>query len=231
VCSDVPEPLRGYTRGDVANRKETWQSQKWAKAFAARRDLFDEASAHFNAVGGISRSYVHEFAAEHDDPVALFLLTMAWGFAQVNYGPSRTLAILAQERAEDKITHIVNKVRSDGAGAGWDALLGSHRIKHLNVAFGTKLLYFAGYHHSGPYAQPLILDDRVRWSLYDLKRGTVPPPGSTSQVKKDHYLRYLDLAQRWADDPTWQQEPDVVEFGLFDLNGKYRTAVVIPPQR
>jgi hypothetical protein len=233
VFSEVPEPLRAYTRRDVDGKKQKWQSPKWAKAFASRLEVFEEVSAHFEKAGGIRRQYIHDYAAVHDDdPVALFLLAMAWGFAEVNYGPFRTAAILAQEDAEYKISHIVNEARTNGARAGWAALLGSGSIKGLNMSFGTKLLYFAGYQGSGcPSPRPLILDDRVRWSLYDLKRGTVPPPGSTSRVKEMDYLRYLDLAETWAADPAWRQESDVVEFGLFDLNGRYRTPVVIPPQR
>jgi hypothetical protein len=224
----VPEPLRSYTRDDVAGQTNIWVSHNWAKAFGSRPDVFEEASAHFRAVGGIKRSYVHDYGESHDDPVALFLLAMAWGFAEVGYGPYRVERVLAQQHAADKICHIVSETQTKGAGAGWTALLDTHRIEGMNLSFGTKLLYFAGY-RSGKYPRPLVLDDRVRWSLYDLKRGTVPPPGS--RVKKDKYLDYLKLAETWADDQTWDQEPDVVEFGLFDLNGKYRTRVVIPPQR
>ncbi len=91
------------------------------------------------------------------------------------------------------------------------------------MSFGTKLLYFAGY-HSGDL-RPLILDDRVRWSLYDLSRGTVPPPGKW--VKNRDYVAYLELAERWAADPRWRQEPDVVKYVLFALNGVYPTDVVV----
>jgi hypothetical protein len=193
-------------------------------------DAFEEVSAHADAENGIRRRFVHDYGARHEDPVALFLLAMAWGFAEVGYGAYRTKAILAQDDAEYKINHIVTETRINGAGAGWTALLGAHWIKGMNMSFGTKLLYFAGY-HAGLSPRPLILDDRVRWSLYDLARGAVPPPGSTSKVTKAHYLQYLDLAEAWAADATWNQEPEVVEFGLFDLNGRYGDPVVIPAQR
>jgi hypothetical protein len=32
-------------------------------------DVFEEASAHFDADGGIKRSYVHDYGATHDDPI------------------------------------------------------------------------------------------------------------------------------------------------------------------
>jgi hypothetical protein len=30
-----------------------------------------------------------------------------------------------------------------------------------------------------------------------------------------NYLRYLDLAEEWAADTTWNGSPDAVEFALF----------------
>ncbi len=35
-------------------------------------------------------------------------------------------------------------------------------------------------------------------------------------VWKPDYLRYLKLAEEWAAEPTWAQQPDVVEYALFD---------------
>lgn len=232
MISRVPAPLLTYTREGMAGRTELWQPEKWEKAFASRRDVFDDVAPRFQA-DGISRAFIHAYAKAHqDDAVALFLLTMAWGFAGVNYGPYRTEAMLAQPDAPGNLEHIVTEVRTKGAAAGWAALFGPRRVRGLNIAFGTKLLYFAGYH--APECadlRPLILDDRVRWSLYDLKRGTVPPPGSTLKTNKTHYLRYLNLAKEWAADPIWSQGPDVVEFGLFWLNGRYPMAVTIPAER
>jgi hypothetical protein len=41
----------------------------------------------------------------------------------------------------------------------------------------------------------------------------VPAKGPVYQAD---YIRYLELAEEWASDPTWQQAPDVAEFALFD---------------
>jgi hypothetical protein len=37
-------------------------------------------------------------------------------------------------------------------------------------------------------------------------------------VREADYLRYLKL--KWASDPTWQQTPEVVEYGLFKIGGR-----------
>jgi hypothetical protein len=53
----------------------------------------------------------------------------------------------------------------------------------------------------------------VRKALQTFAPGTVPAKGT---VWKPNYLRYLELAEEWAAEPTWAQQPDVVEYALFD---------------
>ncbi|PVB15930.1 hypothetical protein D2E76_25435 [Mycobacteroides abscessus] len=185
--------------------------------FAGHEALYDDLVEHVRTTGGIYRSFIH--GRSTGDPVGLFLLAMAWGYEDVGYGPYRTQQILTLPRSDQSIRRIVEATQSSGAEAGWGALFGECRLKGLNLSFGTKLLYFAGY-KTDHRPRPLILDDRVRWSLYDFKRGTVPAPGRGT-VTKDDYLRYCELAEVWASDPFWEQEPDVVEYGLYDLNGIY----------
>jgi hypothetical protein len=138
---------------------------------------------------------------------------MAWGYGRSGYGPSRTRAILGQPDAEERIGKVVEETRNNGAAAGWEALLHTHQIKGLGMSFGTKLLYYAGY-GSGYRPRPLILDELVRASLQKVKAGTVP---ATGLVREADYLRYLQLAEDWAADPAWRQQPHVVEYGLFSM--------------
>ncbi|MFM8855815.1 MAG: hypothetical protein ACKOI2_01145 [Actinomycetota bacterium] len=207
--SAVPSSVRKYTAADVAAQRIEWIPSRWESAFAGHSTAFTALKAHAERAGGIARSFIHGQAG--GDAVDLFLMTMAWGYRPKDYGPTRTESVLLQDGAVDKITAIVSATRSDGAAAGWRALLDTHKIKGLGMAFGTKLIYFAGYttHHR---PRPLVLDGRVRSALQTAAPGTVPPRG---RVWSEDYLRYLNLAEEWARDPTWLQEPEVVEYSLF----------------
>ena len=213
VClvSAVPELIRRHHTADVDAQRIKWVPERWITAFSGREGLHGDLKAHSEEAGGIARSFIH--ARAHGDPVDLFLMAMAWGYGPKGYGPHRTRAVLDADGAEEKIGAIVEATQTEGAAAGWHALLTTHKIKGLNMSFGTKLLYFAGY-TTEHRPRPLILDKRVRASLQKVAPGTVPAKG---WVRQTDYLRYLDLAEEWASDPTWQQAPDVVEFGLFTM--------------
>lgn len=226
--SAAPEALRGFTKDAVASQRVPWKPVLWEALFVKHKELHDELSLHSTANNGISREFIHNHAAKDVDPVEVFLLAMVWGFGTVGYGAHKTAKMLANPKSEDNIRKIFQATRDEGAAAGWSALLADHKVRGLGISFGTKLLYFAGY-STGHELRPLVLDDNVRWSLYDLARGAVPPPGTT--VMKKHYLNYLELARSWADDPSWAQEPDVVEYALFGLNGRYPVDVLIPASR
>lgn len=215
----VPASLLGYTRSNVADQIVRLNIDRWRDVFTDHEELYDDLVEHVRTTGGISRSFLHQRSL--GDAAGLFLLTMAWGYEDVGYGPYRTRQVLALPKSDQSIRRIVEVTQSSGAEAGWNALFGEYRLKGLNLSFGTKLLYFAGY-KTGHRPRPLILDDRVRWSLYDLKRGTVPAPGRGTVTKAD-YLRYCELAEVWASASIWQQDPDVVEYGLFDLNGIHKS--------
>lgn len=222
-ADEAPDVILAYNRERVASQREPWHAARWRTAFESNQALYDQLSDHAGENSGIARAFIHERAAEGTDPVWLFLLAMVWGYGDVGYGPHRTTSVLADAEARKNIRKIVEDTQNFGPSAGWKDLLSTHPVPGLGMSFGTKLLYFAGY-NSG-HLRPLILDDRVRWSLYDLSRGTVPPPGK--RVSNRHYVAYLELAERWSVDPRWLQEPDVVEYALFDLNGVYPNDIVI----
>lgn len=213
LVSVVPQPIREYRALDVAAQRVKWVPERWIDTFTGYEAIREELVANSEMASGIPRQFIHDRSA--GDPVELFLMAMAWGYSPKDYGPARTRAVLNQDGAADKIGAIVAATRSGGAAAGWHALLNTDKINGLNMSFGTKLLYFAGY-TTGHRPRPLVLDERVRAALNrpDIAPGTVPPTGL---VRQADYVRYLELAEEWAADPTWRQEPDVVEYGLFSF--------------
>ena len=198
----------------AAKQTIPWTPDPWRPVFRGYEGLLEELAAHSSDYGGIRRSFVHDRA--WGDATELFLAAMAWGWGTVGIGPGRVGRILATPDVHRKIRAIVGAVRQAGAGAGWTALLRDHRIAGLGMAFGTKVLYFAGYHL--PHRpRPLIRDARVRACLQILAPGVVPAAGQA--VWRKDYECYLDVAELWAADPTWDQDPDVVEYGLFICPG------------
>ncbi|OBI24095.1 hypothetical protein [Mycobacterium sp. E2497] len=212
----VPDRIRRYTVADVDAHRVRWVPERWTAAFQGHEAAHGKLAAHSEAERGIARRFIHNQADA--DPVDLFMIAMAWGFAPKDYGPHRVQTILATAGAKDKIRFVVAITRTEGAGAGWHALLNTHKIDGLNMSFGTKLLYFAGY-TTAHRPRPLVLDKRVRDALNepDIAPGTVPPTGL---VRQPDYLRYLERAEKWASDPTWQQTPEVVEYALFAIGGR-----------
>ncbi|MGH9121576.1 MAG: hypothetical protein ACRDYC_06470 [Acidimicrobiales bacterium] len=205
-----PDEVLFYRRAHLEAQRVPWTPQPWAVVFSTRPVAYRLLRDHAEATGGIARAFLHSLA--DGDPVELFLATMAWGFGNTGYGPSRVAKMLATPDVEQKIARIVEVVQVQGAGLGWWALLEGHKIQSLGMAFGTKLLTFAGYSVSEP-PRPLVLDARVRAGLQRLAGRTVPPAGQT--VWRRHYLAYLELAETWGSWPGWDQGPEVVEFSLF----------------
>ena len=146
--------------------------------------------------GSIRREFVHSYSDR--DAVELFYVTMAWGFGATNVRWPGQQAIL-NDPPRSKIEGIVKAVRTDGAEAGWRALYGHHRITGLGYAFGTKLLYFAGYTSGCAEPRPLILDANVLSALHDSGTGILASGG----VWCADYVAYLQLASQWAADPAW----------------------------
>ncbi len=211
----VPDRIRRYTVADADAHRVRWVPERWTAVFEGHEPAHRKLAAHSEAEAGIARKFIHKRA--DGDAIDLLLMAMAWGYDPNDYGPHRVQAILGTDGAENKIRSIVAITRAEGAGAGWHALLNTHKIDGLNMSFGTKLIYFAGY-STDHRPRPLVLDKRVGRALNepDIAPGAVP---LTGLVRQADYLRYLERAEQWASDPTWQQTPEVVEYALWAIGG------------
>jgi hypothetical protein len=97
---------------------------------------------------------------------------------------------------------------------------GRPRISHLGIAFGTKLLHFAGY-ASPARPRPLVFDSRV-WRATRQVRGCLDLPRPAGYVRSDQYHAYCSWAERLAEAAPNGVEPATVEYVLFVYGGRRR---------
>lgn len=179
--------------------------------------VLDELEAEYSSQGTIRRKFILD---TYQDRLAteLFIATMAWGSGPDNRGPAKAGGILAQPQASAKIEDTVSVVRQDGAASGYKAYYARNKLENLDVAFVTKLLYFAAY-RSPHRPRPLIYDSLAAAAAARFPSAPLFPL-ITDSVTTSSYQRYCAWAEDLAEEN--QTEPAVIEWSLFTLGAAIR---------
>lgn len=199
-----------------------WRPAAWQDRWRAHKlpypQVLDELQQEYAAHGTIRRSFV--FTYRDRAPVELFIAVMAWGLGPDNRGPAKVGRILQLPNTAKAIEAVVNSVRQDGAVAGYSKYYSGHKLPHLDVAFITKLLYFAGY-QGDRRPRPLIYDSLVATAVVRLPNAPLLPSlGAGVKVRARSYERYCCWAETTGAD--YGTDPTVLEWALFNLGGQMK---------
>lgn len=176
-------------------------------------DLIDTEVA---AAGTIRRSWVRSLADA--DPVVFLAASAIWGFGNyVRRGRPALRAMLLTPGVAAITDDIIGAARRDAA-AGFSALFdgsGGTRVAQLSIAFGSKVVHFAGYDYANP--RPLVLDARVYRAVEELA-ATARVPNPAKRTTGAQYMSYCE----WAGEVAGRigVEPEQVEYSLFIYGGE-----------
>ena len=207
---------------DSANLQPiTWRRANWSEIWEAEpglagHEVLDmiDAEVAGDGRGTIRRSWLRSLA--YGDPVVLLTASTIWGYGNyVRRGRPALRAMLRTPGVALITKEIIDEARRDAA-AGFSALFdggGRVRVARLGIAFGTKVVHFAGYEHCRP--RPLVLDARVYRAAQEFAP-TAPVPNPARYTTGIQYRAYCE----WAGEVAARNgvEPETVEYALF-LNG------------
>jgi hypothetical protein len=195
-----------------------WQNH-WQQHPLPQPHVLDELQGEYTAHDTIRRSFV--FTYRDRDPVEFFIAVMAWGLGPHPRGPAKVGNIVNVPEAAGIIKAVVDSVRQGGAAAGYSTYFSGPTLPQLNIAFITKLLYFAGYQETHR-PRPLIYDNLVATAVIRLPDAPLLPSVSEQRIKVSSkaYQRYCCWAEQTA--AACRTDPAVVEWALFSLGQEIR---------
>jgi hypothetical protein len=231
VQSAVEDVVGATTADWVMNEQPCdWSSIPWHRWWNEEPSLphasmLDTIETEVSAHGRIRRRFVFDCAAQ--DPIDLFIATMAWGYGADNRRVGKNLRAAMTEGGEgnDPTSVLVDAGRAMRMGSqpmaeAFRAMFsgGRPRLPRCNVAFATKVLHFLGY-DSNVRPRPLIYDQRVARALARVPDAPyLPHTADSGPVRGEQYEQYCQWAEAFADERG--TESIVVEYALFEVGGR-----------
>jgi len=217
--------IEQHRHAELDRQPIAWNRAMWEKVWQdddlPGHKALDAIDAEYRAHDTVRRSWLRELS--DGDPVAFLVASTIWGYGNFGRG-IKALRTMLQSRegsdvAETTADIIEASRRSPEAGFGSLFQGGKPRMPWLGIAYGTKVVHFAGYDHTQP--PPLILDKRVWIGARALDTET-PVPDPATHTTSAEYGEYCSWASSVAD--RHGVTPQHVEYALFTHGGSVRAA-------
>ena len=191
-----------------------WPRDRWKESFPQHSELLDGLPDALDR-STVARRGCLAAHAKRDAEIA-FIVTMAWGFGRVGYGPWRTRRILeATPNAAVLLRDIARELRAHGPVAAYEAMTSRARLTWLGPAFGTKYLHFCSSETSPPAA--IVLDQRVADWLSRSTRLSVDARRWSVSI----YAKYFDRLALWSE--ALDVTPSDLECCIFQAEANLRS--------
>lgn len=152
----------------------------------------------------IDRAAVTPWFAEIDDEdtaVNAYLASYVWGYAGANFGPYRAQRVITSNATfRSDLVEFAKVAQNDGGLAAFEYVVSqkagsSAFFKFYRPAFATKFIYFATKARPDMPTTPVMDSVICGWFADNVPEVPLYPSWSSA----NSYRRYVDCAQKWAD--------------------------------
>ncbi len=176
----------------------------WKEAFPFEEVFLD------NLPEKLDRAKVREVCdSDSHSVLQKFLVTMAWGYGDIGYGPYRVSRMLEQANSLHILGKAIQEARSSSPLDAY-AYLAANRIKIFGPSFGSKFLNFVTPREVG---SPIYDSVIARWVGTFAKEDFLGVSTSSELWNLNTYSRYWYWVRFHAE--KFEKYPDQVELGIF----------------
>lgn len=176
-----------WAASDNQQRAIPWPQKRWITAFPRQRGLLSALPDLLTRSD--VRAVCDQLPETPRGATDAFIVSMAWGYGQANYGIHRTQKVLDTAGAEAgrSLARAARLATEEGPEGAYEHLAGHGRLHGLGPAFGTKFLYF--------HNQDALILDQV---IADWFMGVTGKNLRPTAWNLDSYTEYLAAMECWA---------------------------------